>query len=136
MNRIDQRRNVRANISNQALFYRETPDGRRIEFEGTIKNISQTGVYFEATTPKAIDVCKDLRQGDKLSFVFVDDYELYGKEHTAVIQDDAYIVRSSTTNEIVKLGCEIKLRSRDIENYIKDKEVTDFLNFHKTSLPF
>lgn len=131
MELTDKRRAQRTNISVAALFYKIDEDGQKTEFEAVIKDISETGVYFEATIPKSIEVCQSLKKGDKLSFVFVDEFELFGKEHTAIIQDDAYIVRSKSDNKIMMMGCEIKVKSEDIESYIENKEVSYFLKAQK-----
>lgn len=114
----------RETVNLEALFYVSNGD-RTVDVVGIVKDISARGIGVEIKAGSAIDGL--IGVGSVISFQCVDEFELFGKPETQILNMKVTAVWKRESDEVLCLGGELDKPSMVIERYLDKKRVCKYM---------
>ena len=123
---MDRRYYQRTKLNIDGLFFLTERETFPREFNGTIDDISESGIkiVLDPLTPKQITDSIDVN--DRLQFNSYDEYQLFGQNKDVVLSGEVIVVRKDIMNDKIVLGCKLSPLTDDLSKYISDKKVCSF----------
>ena len=116
----------REKLNIDGLFYIQGAESGKREFSGTIINISECGIAVRVYDERYIPIADELPIGTEVSFLFVDEYELFKEQRTVHVEGVARVVRKEKNQDALIVGCEIRGRKESVEKYVADRKLISF----------
>lgn len=123
---MDRRYYQRTKLNIDGLFFLTERETFPREFNGTIDDISESGIkiVLDPLTPKQITDSIDVN--DRLQFNSYDEYQLFGQNKDVVLSGEVIVVRKDIVNDKTVLGCKLSPLTDDLSKYISDKKICSF----------
>lgn len=123
---MDRRYYQRTKLNIDGLFFLTERETFPREFNGTIDDISESGikVVLDPLTPNQIT--DFIAVNDRIQFNSYDEYELFGQSKNVVLSGEVIVVRKDIMNDKIVLGCKLSPLTDDLSKYISDKKVCSF----------
>lgn len=111
-------------ISN--FIIKENEPGFR-EFNGIIEDLSENGIRIRIEDQSYLHIVEKIKVGDKILFQSIDEYEMYGDTRTDIFSGEARVIRKSSDDGNVIVGCKIDKSSDEYSEYVKNKKMALFM---------
>lgn len=123
---MDRRYYQRTKLNIDGLFFLTERETFPREFNGTIDDISESGIkiVLDPLTPKQIT--DFIAVNDRLQFNSYDEYQLFGQNKDVVLSGEVIVVRKDIVNDKTVLGCKLSPLTDDLSKYISDKKICSF----------
>lgn len=123
---MDRRYYQRTKLNIDGLFFLTERETFPREFNGTIDDISESGIkiVLDPLTPKQIT--DFIAVNDRLQFNSYDEYQLFGQNKDIVLSGEVIVVRKDIVNDKTVLGCKLSPLTDDLSKYISDKKICSF----------
>lgn len=106
-------------IQDEGLGYRE--------FNGTIENISESGILVHVDSAQFSLAVDSIKEGMSLSFQLMDEYELFDETRVDIVNGEVEVVHVKSGTDEKKVGCKIKTLSPEIDEYIQNKRMAIYM---------
>ena len=125
---MDRRYYQRTKIDLESVFLLSDKDIFPREFNGVIEDISESGVkiVIDPLTSDVLTSC--INVNDSLHFNCLDEYSLFGKDHSAVLDGEIKVIRKDATEKNTVLGYIFNPSTKNISNYVKDMKTSAFIS--------
>lgn len=123
---MDRRYYQRTKLNIDGLFFLTERETFPREFNGTIDDISESGikVILDPLTPRQIT--DFIAVNDRIQFNSYDEYQLFGQNKDVVLSGEVIVVRKDIVNDKTVLGCKLSPLTDDLSKYISDKKICSF----------
>lgn len=117
----------RMNIGVKCVLFLQSGEER--EVSAVLRDVSESGIGLLLSDYEGL--LPVLKDGLEMTFVFCDNYRVYGEIVDRVVEGNARVVRTAMTEDGIILGC-ILTNPRQLETYIRDRKVAYYLNSLQT----
>ena len=124
---MDRRYYQRTKLNIDGLFYLADRQTLPREFNGTLVDISESGIKVSLDPLIPPEILDSITVDDRLHFNSYDEYEIFGQSRDTVISGEVIVVRKELSEGKVILGCKLSPLTDDLAKYISDKKVCEFM---------
>lgn len=124
---MDRRYYQRTKLNIDGLFYLADRQTLPREFNGTLVDISESGIKVSLDPLIPPEILDSITIDDRLHFNSYDEYEIFGQSRDTVISGEVIVVRKELSEGKVILGCKLNPLTDDLAKYISDKKVCEFM---------
>lgn len=119
---MERREYERINVETEGAFYIREEGKLVCDFTGVVDNVSEVGLCILVDTNEYDKLDSIIKSGQQISFHAYDENGFSIKEKEGTYYGEAEIVRISSADNILSLGCKIAENSKDFQQYVKGKK--------------
>ena len=98
------------------------------EIEGVIVDMSESELKISFNKSDSPEFLASLKVNDTIQFQAYEEYEVFDEQKEVLISGDAVIMRIVDNDSTIEVGCKYTKQSDELNEYIKDRKVTNFIN--------
>lgn len=124
---MDRRYYQRAKVGVESLFFIEGNGPGLRDFEGILEDISEGGIRILVRKEQYKESVETIKVGSIISFQACDEYQMYNKTMTEIFMGKVEVLRIQKIGDDIHIGCKHVKLSQELEEYIRNKKVSVFL---------